>query len=111
MHAPLRATRACVCVCVRTRARVRARTHERESGALRLLSCVEYAIARVRVRARARARLAEEKSLSFPHSQGAASHTSVRLLLYTPVERAAANTNNSPGRPAKKKKIRPRNAY
>lgn len=42
-----------------------------------------------------------KKSLSFPHSQGAASHTSVRLVLYT-LSWNSPSTNNSPGRPKKK---------
>lgn len=42
-----------------------------------------------------------KKSLSFPHSQGAASHTSVRLLLYT-LSWNLRSTNNSPGRPKKR---------
>ena len=42
----------------------------------------------------------EKKSLSFPHNQGAASHTSVRLLLYT-LSWNLQSTNNSPVRPKK----------
>lgn len=72
---------------------------------------------RVSVCVRARSRDATvgsplKKSLSFPHSQGAASHTySVRLLLYihTPVKLVPArSTNNSSEKNTKK---HPRNAY
>lgn len=37
----------------------------------------------------------QENSLSFPHSQGAASHTSLRLLVFCASNIAGVNTNNS----------------